>query len=1465
MKLLILSLALLLGCSGAAQADPVSAAVAATISSWGGGAATASVVAGFLVNTVSSIAMSALATAIRGKPDLQQPGISTETTTAGGTVPQRLILGSYCTAGQMVAPMMVYETDGNPNEWLVYVISLADKPVTALGRIFVDGRAYTIDGNPAASANADAMGATVLATPGPEGLRDKIFVRFHDGHQTAADAYLRRVFGTYPERPWTANMIGTGVAYVVVTFKGKAQDQDYSGFPAVKFEVDGHALYDPRDGTQNPANEATWKFTRNPAVIAYNILRGISVGGDRWGVGATDFALSDVIAAANTCAELVPVEGGGNRARYIAGLEVSVDDEPHTALTEIVKAMAGDVADMGGTWLLMAGEPDGPVLSITDDDIIVTDSRSLRPYPGLDETYNAIHASYPDPGQQWEAKEAVPLYNADYEAKDGGRRLIAEVDFPAVAAPRQVRALMREMLADHRRHRTHVITLPPDALGVAVGQHIAWSSVVNGYNAKLFKVMAIRVDPVSLCVALTLTERDPADYDYDAGSDGVVPTIPSVQPVAPVIAGVTGFNAYAVDAGGLPGIRIEWNAEINARAISWTIRRDDTAVVVNTGSVSDLAAGHVVVTAGLLALTDYRVAAKLVLPRNTTASQEIVVRTLDLRPYVGDIAPEIRESIDALEEFMYGTPAVLDDLRNDIEADIALVDDKVTAARSDLSSDIAAAEQLARDNLLVAQNYADTSVQAEAVARQTEVGQLAARIDQITAVATSGNLLTNGDFANDATGWTGVTVASGKGTVTSAGAQQTFAATFSAAEMLQWRVEYNGPAGAVRVGFLNSGGTLIGSEAVTNIAASSTVKIASGQHVPPEGTAQVRWRVTGTGLVLDNAAVTKIDQQTIARIQSLEVALATDQQALTTFRNETTARFGQTDAAISSEATARANADNAITSRTATLESTTQNHASRISSTETTVSNQVAALSQLETVTEAESGRTDVVRDGSFVLGLTHWPTGSLSASATRIVTQAAGGAAALANMPALRALRMGNGDAAGQYRYSVWRPVTPGEVVEVSYDYFWDASTSPTPAVYIRFANGSKSYLAGSGIILQPPAVGAGWRKMNMRVTAPAGAVFAQLQAGNRTTGTTDSFVTNVSALRTGAGYASAADAGALSQSLADDRQALATYQTQANARLDNAETGISQQASATQTLTTRVSNVEGVNSNQATALTSLNNEMYGPNGAVRAQATAISALTTRVTDTEGGVQSLAGSVQAITARTDRTYASGLFRVSSEAAPSGSQTRIGLRAEAGTTDTSHSAALYLEAKSDGTSQAGFVASRFFIVHGGASDSSRQVPFYVDGGRVYIDAAFIRAASIGTLELAGNSVIVPVATAENNEIRLGTVGAVGNVSAAAINNPTGAPVFILFNGQQAGAGPAMCDYYIFRNSTQLRSIRHTSFDNGQQTSMVLSAVDLSPPVGASNYTVRAAKASAGGYTNDVVLTNRTLSLQAVQR
>ncbi|PTX45942.1 hypothetical protein IQ03_04170 [Gemmobacter caeni] len=44
------------------------------------------------------------------------------------------------------------------------------------------------------------------------------WIRYYDGSQTAADPMLLARYGTHPDRPWTADMVGTGLCYAILTF-----------------------------------------------------------------------------------------------------------------------------------------------------------------------------------------------------------------------------------------------------------------------------------------------------------------------------------------------------------------------------------------------------------------------------------------------------------------------------------------------------------------------------------------------------------------------------------------------------------------------------------------------------------------------------------------------------------------------------------------------------------------------------------------------------------------------------------------------------------------------------------------------------------------------------------------------------------------------------------------------------------------------------------------------------------------------------------------------------------------------------------------------------------------------------------------------------------------------------------------------------------------------------------------------
>ena len=646
-----LFLAVLLGlllAPDAAHAGPVFMAALSAGASVGSAFA-ATTLGSFLTTTIvgkllTSVAMSALSQALQSKPSSQPPGIKTTATQAGGTNPCQFILGRYATGGYAVAPAMSHGDVGRtPNAYLTYVIQVSDIPVSALNGIIIDGIPCTLG----ATAHAD------YGLPVQGDFLDRAWVKFYTGTQTAADPMLLAKYGTYPERPWTSDMVGTGIAYAIVTFQ---YDREvFDSLPVVRFVVDGAKLYDPRkdstvggSGAHRWANPATWEFTQNPVVQIYNIMRGITLPeGSVWGgrFAAADLPLVNWFAAMNVCDATV-TEGGATVARFRAGLEVSVGDEPAQIIEELLKACSGQIVDMGGTWKIRAGGPGLPVLFVTDEDVIATRPEDFDPFPGLSETYNGITATYPEPQSLWEAKEAAPIYNSAWETEDGGRRLVANLQFAAVTSHRQARNLMRSAIKDHRRMRRHNLTLAPFAMGLEPLDVVAWTSARNGYAEKAFELGQV-VDDLGAGITvpqLALREVDPTDFDPNL-LDNAPLSLPPGRVVRPAAQTVPGFAVEAVtlqDAGGSdrrPALRLTWTADglADVEAIEWEVRRTGTTALVNDGSTTNVASGKRTISAGILPATAYQVRARFVVGRARAWTAWVGVTSPDVRLTVADL------------------------------------------------------------------------------------------------------------------------------------------------------------------------------------------------------------------------------------------------------------------------------------------------------------------------------------------------------------------------------------------------------------------------------------------------------------------------------------------------------------------------------------------------------------------------------------------------------------------------------------------------------------------------------------------------------------------------------------------------------------------------------------------------------------------------------------------------------------
>jgi hypothetical protein len=654
MRLLTLALFALLIASPA-EAGPVVGAIQAIATALQTFAAK-SIFASFLVRTGLSIGFSLLAQAVRGKPRAQ--GISADTTTTGGTTPWTAGVGLFATGGQLVAPPNSYGSVGDtPRAYLVYPLALSVVPGCALNRLIVNDAYVPLAASPSATWGRAATGD----------LAGFIQVDYFDGSQTAAQPDMLAAFGADPDRPWSADMVGPGtcMAYARMRYSRRR----FNGLPTVRFEMLGIPLYDPRadstvggSGSQRWADRATWAYSANPMVIIYNILRGIEVqpevewegtvyGALIWGgeTAAEDLPLADWFAAMTECDVAVDDGDGGTEPQYRCGLQISFDDEPAAVIEELLKTCAGQLVEIGGVWYPHVGPPALPSYFLTDEDILITAEQSFDPHPGLADTYNGITAAYPEPEGLWEAKDAPPRYNQDWEEEDGGRRLVADLELRACPWAGQVQRIMAQIIADHRRMRRHQFVLPPEAVTLRPFQTVGWTSARHGYTSKVFEITGITDQLMTLNQGLALRERDSGDFAWNPATDliPVAPAAPVTTPIpAQTLPGWALAGTALVDAGSTarrPAITASWTAAgvEDARGVRIAIRLAGDAGNGRELPLQDATTGSATIADGILPATSYQLRAQAVLDRDTTWTGWTPVTTPNVGVAVADLSPAV--------------------------------------------------------------------------------------------------------------------------------------------------------------------------------------------------------------------------------------------------------------------------------------------------------------------------------------------------------------------------------------------------------------------------------------------------------------------------------------------------------------------------------------------------------------------------------------------------------------------------------------------------------------------------------------------------------------------------------------------------------------------------------------------------------------------------------------------------------
>lgn len=621
----------------------------------------------FALQMAAGIGLNLIAAAIKGKPTQEKVGIQGKLT-AGGDVPRSIILGRYNTAGSLVYRNTWGQDGDTPNAFYVEVRALADFPIGSMVEVWVDGEKATL-----APGDLGLTSTGHIKHDSKWGDVENLWFRFYDGTQIAADPTLVSWFAGNA-RPYGADRIGRGVPYVVITARRSDLDNEnptFNGFPQCKFTLAGTPLYDPSrdssiggDGSHRYTDVATWGGDGDnlPVVQIYNILRGFTYA-DQWlyGLQAASPAIlppANWIAAINKCRALVDGPDGPE-AQYRSGIQGNVNVAPADAIEALLKTCNGRLTEVGGVYTIHVGEPDAPVLSFSDADILSSEEQVYNPFRTLADSINGVVAKYPEPLEGWNVKTSPPSKNPAQKIRDGNRDLLADVDLSACPYHGQIQRLLKSAMLEALRERRHTIVLPPWAQVLEPGDIVGLDSARNGYIDKWFRIdgMAYKAN---LDVMLQITEVDPSDYDWDQDEDYIPPVFAPMQIIRPAPQPMASWNAEGMVETAPDGRRrvyvlLTWDgSKDDVNGVSYQIATDDDEDTVILRETSDNASvGSIkVYSQGLLPGTTVYARGRYIptSPRATDWSDWRPAVLPNVRWGVQDFNAELRAEINELNQ-----------------------------------------------------------------------------------------------------------------------------------------------------------------------------------------------------------------------------------------------------------------------------------------------------------------------------------------------------------------------------------------------------------------------------------------------------------------------------------------------------------------------------------------------------------------------------------------------------------------------------------------------------------------------------------------------------------------------------------------------------------------------------------------------------------------------------------------------
>lgn len=320
---------------------------------------------------------------------------------------------------------------------------------------------------------------------------------------------------TWSGGEWTSAAVGRNVARLHVMTVW--QETLYAtGFPGVSAIVRGKRVYDPRldstnggSGTHRADTASTWAYSDNPALCAVDYLRD-ALG---FGCASTEIDWPSVIAAANICDELVPIDAGiGTQKRYTVAGVLSTETDRKTNLEAILDSMVGIAVYSGGKWTIRAGAYVTPTLDLDEGDLAGGDV-TIQARANRRDLFNSVRGRYREPNQLYQVTDFPPYVSTTYQAEDAGEVIYREIDLPMVDDARRAQRIAKLILFRARQALTIQATFKLSAYALQPGDTCRLTIGRYGWVNKVFRVLRREFGSLST-VRLTMQEDASAIYSW---------------------------------------------------------------------------------------------------------------------------------------------------------------------------------------------------------------------------------------------------------------------------------------------------------------------------------------------------------------------------------------------------------------------------------------------------------------------------------------------------------------------------------------------------------------------------------------------------------------------------------------------------------------------------------------------------------------------------------------------------------------------------------------------------------------------------------------------------------------------------------------------------------------------------------------------------------------------------------------